>query len=222
MPRRSFLLVSSANQRSTRFSHELQVGVKCRTNRGWAASQRWIAGVLWVEALSRIRCTSRSAGTARSRVVQELLELDRAVAGVQRADHLAGGEVQRGVQARGARALVVVRRALRRAGQHRQDRRRPIERLDLALLVDAQNDRPLGRIEVQPDDVADLVRRTAGPWTASTSPGDAAAARTPARSATPRSARARPRPPSTGSTNASRPAASTPASSRSPPRPARR
>jgi hypothetical protein len=28
--------------------------------------------------------------------------------------------------------------------------------LDLGLLIDAQNDRPLGRIEIQPDDVADL------------------------------------------------------------------
>jgi hypothetical protein len=36
--------VSSENQRSTRFSHELDVGVKCRTKRGWASSQRWISG----------------------------------------------------------------------------------------------------------------------------------------------------------------------------------
>lgn len=41
MPRRSFLVVSSENQRSTRFSHELLVGVKCGRNRGWASSQRW-------------------------------------------------------------------------------------------------------------------------------------------------------------------------------------
>ena len=32
--------------------------------------------------------------------LQELLELDRAVAGVQRADHLARRDVQRGVEAR--------------------------------------------------------------------------------------------------------------------------
>ena len=40
--------VSSPNQRSTRFSHEDLVGVKCRWNRGWAASQSRITGVLWV------------------------------------------------------------------------------------------------------------------------------------------------------------------------------
>jgi hypothetical protein len=37
-PRRSSLLVSSANQRSTRFGHDELVGVKCRTNLGCAAS----------------------------------------------------------------------------------------------------------------------------------------------------------------------------------------
>ena len=36
VPRRSFLVVSSANQRSTRLSQEALVGVKCRTNRGCA------------------------------------------------------------------------------------------------------------------------------------------------------------------------------------------
>lgn len=46
--RRSFLVVRSANQRSTRFSQEALVGVKWSTKRGWAASQRRIAGVLWV------------------------------------------------------------------------------------------------------------------------------------------------------------------------------
>src|ERR671919_1712958 len=50
-PRLSHLVVSSANQRSTRFSQELEVGVKCRCTRGWASSHRWMAGVLWVEEL---------------------------------------------------------------------------------------------------------------------------------------------------------------------------
>src|SRR3954453_13650231 len=88
-PRLSFLVVSSANQRSTRFSHELDVGVKCRTKRGWAASQRWMAGVLCVEELS--------SDVDRELVwhlaldgLQELLELERAVASVQSTDHLAG------------------------------------------------------------------------------------------------------------------------------------
>src|SRR3954454_10806688 len=94
-PRRSFLVVSSADQRSTRFSHELVVGVKCRTNRGWAARHFWIAGVLCVELLSSTTCTSSSAGTSWPRAMQEFLELDRAMAAVQRPDDLAGGDVQR-------------------------------------------------------------------------------------------------------------------------------
>src|ERR671936_3036587 len=66
LPRLSHLAVSSANQRSTKFSQELEVGVKCSWKRGWASSQRWMAGVLWVEALSQITCTSSAAGTAAS------------------------------------------------------------------------------------------------------------------------------------------------------------
>ena len=38
----------------------------------------------------------------------------------------------------------------------RQHRLGPVERLDLGLLVDREDDRPLGRREIQPDDVPDL------------------------------------------------------------------
>src|SRR5215213_4136822 len=72
-PRWSFLVVSSENHRSTRLSHELEVGVKCTTKRGWARSQRWIAGVLWVETLSITRCTARWSGTSLSMVVRNFL-----------------------------------------------------------------------------------------------------------------------------------------------------
>src|SRR3954468_12390627 len=98
-PQRELLGLSSANQRSTRFSQELDVGVKCRTNRGCAVSHVWIAGVLWVLLLSSTTWTSSSARDRAVECVQELLELDRPVAAVQAADHLAGGEVQRGVAA---------------------------------------------------------------------------------------------------------------------------
>ena len=89
--------------------------------------------------------------------LQELLELDRAMAAVQAADHLAGGDVQRGVEAGCPGALVVVRRALRDAREHRQDRRGAVERLDLGLLLDAQHDRAFGRVQVEPDEIADLL-----------------------------------------------------------------
>jgi hypothetical protein len=86
--------------------------------------------------------------------LQEPLELERAVTGVQRADHLAAGRVERGEQARSAVALVVVRAALRHA---RQQRLAAIERLNLGLLVDAQHQRALRRVQVQADDVSHLL-----------------------------------------------------------------
>ncbi len=82
--------------------------------------------------------------------LQELLELDRTVASVQGADHLARREVQPGVETAGAVTLVVVGGARRRARQHRQDRRGAVQRLDLRLLIDAQHHRTLRRIQVQP------------------------------------------------------------------------
>ena len=54
-------------------------------------------------------------------------------------------------------APVVVRAALHLAGSHRQQRLGAVERLDLALLVDAQNQRAIRRIEIQPDDVPHLL-----------------------------------------------------------------
>jgi hypothetical protein len=46
--RRSLRLVSSANQRSARLSHDALVGVKCRWKRGCLTSHSLIAGVLCV------------------------------------------------------------------------------------------------------------------------------------------------------------------------------
>jgi hypothetical protein len=64
--RRKACSVRLANQRSTRFSHDEYVGVKCRRKRGCRLSQRRIAGVLWMEELSTTTCTFRSAGTSAS------------------------------------------------------------------------------------------------------------------------------------------------------------
>ena len=62
-----------------------------------------------------------------------------------------------GVEVGGAVTHVGVGAPRRRTREHRQHRRGPIECLDLGLLVDAQHDRGVGRVEVEPDDVADLV-----------------------------------------------------------------
>ena len=47
-PRRMRFCVISAKKRSTMFSQEAEVGVKCKWKRGCALIQRFTAGVLWV------------------------------------------------------------------------------------------------------------------------------------------------------------------------------
>ena len=89
--------------------------------------------------------------------VQEAAELLGAMPRRHLRDHLPGGDVERGVEVGGAVAEVVVALSRRHARHQRQNRRRAVERLDLRLLVDAQDDRGLGRIEIEPDDVAHLV-----------------------------------------------------------------
>jgi transposase len=78
-----------------------------------------------------VLCVDELGGDLLVDLLQEPLELDRAVTVVQLADHVAGRGVQRGEQARGAVALVVVAHPLWRARQQRQDRRRAVKRLEL-------------------------------------------------------------------------------------------
>ena len=73
------------------------------------------------------------------------------------ADHLAGLHIQGGEQGRGAMALVVVRHGSGAALLHGQSWLRAIQRLDLALLVDAQHQRLVGRVEVEDDHIGNLV-----------------------------------------------------------------
>ena len=89
---------------------------------------------------------------------------DRAVALVAAADDPAGGDVQGGKQ--GSRAVARVMMAapldlspldlspLDLSWPHRQQRVRAVERLDLRLLIDAQHQRMVGRVELEADDVA--------------------------------------------------------------------
>ena len=72
------------------------------------------------------------------------------------ADHRAGQHVQRGEQGRRPVALVVVGHRPRPPGLDRQRRLSAIERLDLGLLVHAEDHRLLGRVEVEPHNVNEL------------------------------------------------------------------
>jgi hypothetical protein len=89
--------------------------------------------------------------------VEEAPKLLGTMPGRHLRDHLAGGDIERRVEVGGAVTHVVVGLSRGYPRHQRQHRRRTIERLNLRLLVDAQHDRGLGRIEIQPDDVADLV-----------------------------------------------------------------
>src|SRR5665213_761696 len=65
------------------------------------------------------------------------------------ADHRSGGDVQGREETGGAMAFVVVGAALHLAGQHRKDRLAAAQRLNLTLLIHAQHQRTMRRIQVQ-------------------------------------------------------------------------
>ncbi len=81
------------------------------------------------------------------------------MAGLALGDHLAGGDVQGGKQRGKAVPDVVMRDALHVAQAHGQQRLGAVQRLDLRLLVDAEHHRFVWRVQVQPDDVADLLHK---------------------------------------------------------------
>src|SRR6202163_441067 len=89
-------------------------------------------------------------------LVEELAELDGAVAPVAFSDHSAGGNVEGGKQRGGAVTLVVVAAPRRLARTHRQHWLAPVERLDLRLLIDAKQDRMGWRRDVEANHIAHL------------------------------------------------------------------
>src|SRR5437763_16497042 len=64
--------------------------------------------------------------------------------------------IQGGKQGRRSVALVVVGAPLRQTGTQRQNRLRPVECLNLALLIHAQNDRFVRWIQIKPHNVTQL------------------------------------------------------------------
>jgi hypothetical protein len=73
---------------------------------------------------------------------------------VTMADDLARRHVQRGKQRRRAVPNVIVRLTSRDPRAHRQERSGAIQRLDLTLFIETEHQRMVGRIQIQPDDVA--------------------------------------------------------------------
>ena len=93
---------------------------------------------------------------------QEGEELLVPVAPLALGEHFSGGDVQGGEQGRGAVADVVVGHPLDVAEPHGQHWLGALERLDLGLFVDAQDYGVIGRVQVQPDDVAHFLDRIVG------------------------------------------------------------
>src|SRR5258708_3934924 len=89
--------------------------------------------------------------------VEEANELLVPVALHVMADDGAVENVESGEQRGRAMAFVVVGHRSGAARLHRQPRLAAIARLDLALLIDRENDRMGGRIDIEADDVAQLV-----------------------------------------------------------------
>ena len=82
----------------------------------------------------------------------------------------AGGDGQRGEEVDRAVTEVVARLALRLPQVHGEHRLRPLERLNLRLLVHANHDRVLGRVQVQPHNVTRLFHEQRGPSRVGTAP----------------------------------------------------
>ena len=92
---------------STRFSHEPDVGVKCRVIRGFFASQALHVGVL-VRGVVVAHHVQLAARVFLGDLLEELQELGVAVPVVAGVGDLAGGDFQGGEQRGGAVAHVVV------------------------------------------------------------------------------------------------------------------
>ena len=88
---------------------------------------------------------------------QEPVKFSGAVALMELADDFAALGIQRGEERGRPMPRVVVGPALDLPRPHWQHGLRAIQRLDLGFFVDAQPQRFVGRIEVEPDDVADFV-----------------------------------------------------------------
>ncbi len=84
---------------------------------------------------------------------------DKLLAGVTRngfAHYLAIARVKRGVQRKGAVAIVFKTMALQPPGREGQHRIKPVQGLDGGFFVHAKHGRMLGRFDVQPDNIGRL------------------------------------------------------------------
>src|SRR6201998_3150494 len=79
------------------------------------------------------------------------------MASITLAKNVAGGDIESGNQARDAMSLVVVGASLQLSDPHGQHRLCTAQSLNLRLLIDAQHQRVMGRIQIQSDNIPHLV-----------------------------------------------------------------
>ena len=149
--------VSVAKKVSTALSQEQEVGVKWKVQRGWRFEPGADLGVLVGGVVVEDGVDQLAGRHVAPRPVEEADELLVPVPLHALADDRAVEHVQRGEQGGGAVADVVVRHGASAALLHRQPRLRPVERLDLGLLVDREHEAVGRRIDIQPDDGAQLL-----------------------------------------------------------------
>src|ERR1700756_644095 len=86
-------------------------------------------------------------------MVEKFLELARTMPSKTFSEDIAGGDVQGREQGCSPMPLVIVTPAFGLSGLHRQDRLRPIQRLNLAFLVHTKYQRVIRRVHIKPYNV---------------------------------------------------------------------
>ena len=130
--------------------------MRCTWKRGRLAIQRWDQGRLVRAVVVQDEVDGQPDGHGGVDRVEELSELDGAMTPMELSDDLARLDIERREQRGRPVARVVVRPTLDLPRAHGQQWLRVVQRLNLRLLVDAQHDGMLGRIQVEPHNVADL------------------------------------------------------------------
>ncbi len=156
-PRRNSFSVRSRKKRSTMFSHEQlvwgEVHVEARVAFQPALDQRvFVSGVVIDDQLNGSVFLRQFVNDARE--TQPFL---MAMAIVARRDNAPIERIERGEQSRCSVPLIVMGHRAATTFLERQTRLNAVQGLYLALLIDAQNYRMLGWIQIEADNVGELL-----------------------------------------------------------------
>ena len=148
--------VISAKKRSTMLSQDAEVGVKCKVEARVCLEPAFHGRGLMRGIVVDDEMKVETVGGLSVNQLEKAQELPVPMAWHARPDDLAVQHVECCKQRRGAVALIVVGHGSGAALLHRQAGLGAVEGLDLALFVDAENQRLVRRIEIEPDHILDL------------------------------------------------------------------